>query len=238
MFVKELKLIFPNCQRVNRGKYELNLLMHACRSNNITDLIVVHEHRGNVDNIVISHLPYGPTAFFNVSGVVMRHDIPNIGTMSEQKPHLIFHNFTTSLGKRTMNILKHLFPVPKEDSKRVITFANHNDQIAFRHHIYEYVDKELKMTEVGPRFQMKLYEIKLGTLDELAAVKTDWVYRPFMNKTSKQQHLSLEDGWHDSDEEAWNWHKDWNEMKKASLYIELYIVLYCIVCIVNYINLM
>lgn len=202
MFVKEMKLLLPNCQRVNRGKYELNLLMHACRSNNITDLIVVHEHRGNVDNIVISHLPYGPTAFFNVSGVVMRHDIPDIGTMSEQKPHLIFHNFTTALGKRTMTILKHLFPVPKEDSQRVITFANHNDQIAFRHHTYEYVNKELKVTEVGPRFQLKLYEIKLGTLDELVAVKTDWVYRPFMNKTSKQQHLSLEDGWQDSDEES------------------------------------
>lgn len=30
----------------------------------------------------------------------MRHDIPNIGTMSEAYPHLIFHNFKTRLGKR------------------------------------------------------------------------------------------------------------------------------------------
>lgn len=30
------------------------------------------------------------------------------------------------------NILKYLFPVPKEDSKRVITFANDNDFISFR----------------------------------------------------------------------------------------------------------
>lgn len=30
----------------------------------------------------------------------MRHDVPDIGTMSEAFPHLIFHNFTTRLGKR------------------------------------------------------------------------------------------------------------------------------------------
>ena len=31
-----------------------------------------------------------------------------------------------------MNILKYLFPVPKEDSKRVITMANDDDFISFR----------------------------------------------------------------------------------------------------------
>ena len=30
----------------------------------------------------------------------MRHDIPNIGTMSEAYPHLIFHNFKSKLGAR------------------------------------------------------------------------------------------------------------------------------------------
>ena len=34
-----------------------------------------------------------------------------------------------------MNILKYLFPVPKEDSKRVITFANQEDYISFRYGI-------------------------------------------------------------------------------------------------------
>jgi hypothetical protein len=36
------------------------------------------------------------------------------------------------LGQRTANILKHLFPVPKSDSKRIITFANESDYISFR----------------------------------------------------------------------------------------------------------
>lgn len=139
MFVKELRLIFPNAQRMNRGAYEMKQLVHACRANDVTDFIIVHENRGNPDGLIICHLPYGPTAYFTLSNVVMRHDIPDIGTMSEQFPHLIFHNFTTKLGERTKSILKYLFPVPKPDSKRVITFANHDDYIAFRHHTYKKV---------------------------------------------------------------------------------------------------
>ena len=40
-----------------------------------------------------------------------------LGTMSEAYPHLIFHNFKSRLGERTMSILKYLFPVPKEESR-------------------------------------------------------------------------------------------------------------------------
>jgi U3 small nucleolar ribonucleoprotein protein IMP4 len=62
----------------------------------------------------------------------MRHDVPNVGPMSEQYPHLIFSNLTSKIGQRTMNILKYLFPVPKEDSHRTITFVNQDDYISFR----------------------------------------------------------------------------------------------------------
>lgn len=44
--------------------------------------------------------------------------------MSEAYPHLILNNFTSKLGARVQNIIKALFPVPKQDAKRVITFAN------------------------------------------------------------------------------------------------------------------
>ena len=112
-----------------------------------------------------------------MSDLVMRHDIPNIGNMSEAYPHLIFHNFKSRLGERVssvcipvistktamlnskliylealpcytnffllqvMSILKYLYPVPREDSKRVLTFANHDDYISFRHHTYKKVLK-------------------------------------------------------------------------------------------------
>lgn len=52
------------------------------------------------DGLVVCHLPFGPTAYFTLYNVVMRHDVPDIGTMSEAYPHLIFHNFTSRLGKR------------------------------------------------------------------------------------------------------------------------------------------
>ncbi|XP_053948384.1 brix domain-containing protein ZK795.3 [Anastrepha obliqua] len=195
MFVKELRLIFPNAQRMNRGKNDLKQLTRVCCANDVTDIIVVHEHRGIPDNIVISHLPNGPTAFFNVSDVVMRHDVPFIGTMSEQNPHLIFHNFKSKVGERVTNILKHLFPTPKTDSKRVITFANHDDYISFRHHTYKYEKDGLELTEVGPRFQLKLYQIKLGKLDEIQASDTEWVLRPYLNTAVKNKVLSNESGW-------------------------------------------
>jgi U3 small nucleolar ribonucleoprotein protein IMP4 len=110
------------------------------------------------DAIQICHLPYGPTAYFTLYNVLMRHDIENCGTMSEAYPHLIFNNFTSKLGKRCMDILKYLFPVPKEESKRVITFANEEDYILFRHYVYKKSAEnksEIELTEVGPRFDLK-----------------------------------------------------------------------------------
>lgn len=41
-----------------------------------------------------------------------------------------------SPGCRISCILKHLFPVPKDDSKRVISFANQSDYVSFRHHTF------------------------------------------------------------------------------------------------------
>lgn len=97
---QEIRLLFPNSQRINRGGYEVKQLVDACRANDVTDLILVQEHRGVPDGLVVCHLPYGPTAYFNLSNVVMRHDIPDTGTMSEAYPHLIFNNFSSRLGNR------------------------------------------------------------------------------------------------------------------------------------------
>ena len=195
-FAKEFRLLIPNAQRLNRGNYEFGQLLSACRSNGVTDFIVLHEHRGQPDGLIICHLPYGPTAYFTISDLVMRHDIPDMGNMSEQYPHLIFHNLKTRLGARVTNILKYLFPVPKDDSRRVMTFANHDDYISFRHHTYKKADggKNIELSEIGPRFQLRLYEIKLGTLDNEASADTEWALKPYMNTSKKRRFLSEEDG--------------------------------------------
>ncbi|ORX78244.1 Brix-domain-containing protein [Anaeromyces robustus] len=187
-FAKEMKLIFPNSQRINRGNYVIKDVVNACKSNEVTDLIILHEHRGQPDGLIVSHFPYGPTAYFTLNNVVLRHDIPDRGTVSEAYPHLIFNNFTTKLGTRVSNILKYLFPVPKDDSKRVITFSNDSDYISFRHHVYYKVGQDIQLAEVGPRFEMKLYEIKLGTAD-ITEADVEWTYRPYMNTTKKRDFL-------------------------------------------------
>uniref|UniRef100_A0ACD5ZUY0 Uncharacterized protein n=1 Tax=Avena sativa TaxID=4498 RepID=A0ACD5ZUY0_AVESA len=192
-FVKELKVVFPNSQRMNRGGQVLSEIVESCRSHEITDLIMVHEHRGKPDGLTVCHLPLGPTAYFGLLNVVTRHDIKDrkaMGKMSEAYPHLIFDNFTAKTGERTANILKHLFPVPKPESKRLITFANRDDYISFRHHIYEKHGgpKSIDLKEVGPRFELRLYKITRGTLDQTEA-QNEYVLRPYINTAKKQKSL-------------------------------------------------
>uniref|UniRef100_A0A0E0LRD0 Brix domain-containing protein n=1 Tax=Oryza punctata TaxID=4537 RepID=A0A0E0LRD0_ORYPU len=192
-FVKELKVVFPNSQRMNRGGQVISEIVESCRSHDITDLVLVHEHRGQPDGLIVCHLPFGPTAYFGLLNVVTRHDIKDrkaMGKMSEAYPHLILDNFTTKTGERTANIVKHLFPVPKPDSKRIITFANRDDYISFRHHVYEKHGgpKSLDLKEVGPRFELRLYQIKRGTVDQ-AEAQNEFVLRPYMNTAKKQKSL-------------------------------------------------
>ncbi|XP_046841021.1 U3 small nucleolar ribonucleoprotein protein IMP4-like [Xenia sp. Carnegie-2017] len=140
------------------------------------------------DGLVVCHLPYGPTVYFTLSNTVMGHDIPNIGIMSEVYPHLIFHKCSSKLGERVKNILKYLFPVPKDESKRVVTFDNQDDYISFRHHSYKRVDGNIELSEIGPRFEMKVYEIRLGTVDQSEA-DVELRLTPYMNTSKKRKFL-------------------------------------------------
>eukprot|EP01104_Vermistella_antarctica_P009947 TRINITY_DN2621_c1_g1_i1.p1 TRINITY_DN2621_c1_g1~~TRINITY_DN2621_c1_g1_i1.p1 ORF type:complete len:288 (+),score=50.74 TRINITY_DN2621_c1_g1_i1:445-1308(+) len=188
-FVKELKFVFPNAVRVNRGNHVMSQLVESCRTNDVTDIVIVHEHRGEPDGLVVCHLPYGPTAYFALHNTVMRHDIEDRGTMSQAFPHLIFDNFNTKLGQRVQSILKYLFPVPKEDARRVISFVNRDDTVSFRHHVYKKEPpKGVELSEVGPRFEMQLYQITLGTIDQKEA-EIEWTLRPYMNTAWKRQAL-------------------------------------------------
>jgi len=190
-FAKEVRLLFPNSQRVNRGGYRLSDLVDTVRSHDFTDMVIIHEHRGEPDALTVCHLPYGPTSVFTLSNVVMRHDIENVGTMSEAYPHLIFNNFRSPLGERVQNILKYLFPVPKQDSKRVMTFANESDFISFRQHTYTKTgNDEVELHEVGPRFELQLFQIKLGTLEDKNA-DVEFVRHSFTNNNKNKRRKLL-----------------------------------------------
>ncbi|MCP9265591.1 U3 small nucleolar ribonucleoprotein IMP4 [Dirofilaria immitis] len=158
---KEMRLMFPNAQRINRGHYDIKKLIQACKANDITDFILLHETRGNPDGMIVCHLPFGPTAYFTLSNVVMRHEVPECGTISEEYPHLIFDSLNSPLGRRNF--------------------------ISFRHHTYSKDEHgEIKLKEIGPRFEMRPYLIKMGTIDNADAERTEWALRSFTNSARKR----------------------------------------------------
>jgi U3 small nucleolar ribonucleoprotein protein IMP4 len=190
-FAKEMKLLVPNAVRINRGNTRMDELVESCRQQELSDIVIVQETRGEPDGLVICHLPFGPTAYFTLSHAVLRHDLdPPAAPMSEVYPHFILHNFTTPIGQRVGNILKCLFPVPtRPDTQRVITFSNSNDSISFRHHMYNKISHDnVQLHEVGPRFEMKLYQIKLGTMEQKEA-DNEYILRPYQNTSIKRQVL-------------------------------------------------
>ena len=68
------------------------------------------------------------------------------------------------------------------------------DYISFRHHTYEQPKgvKSITLTEVGPRFEAKLYQIKLGTLDQQHA-ENEWVVRAYTRSAKKAKLAEAED---------------------------------------------
>ena len=83
--IVSLLIYFIHITHVQYHTYNLHTPTHTCT---------------HADGLVVCHLPYGPTASFTLSNTIMRHDIPDVGTMSEAFPHLVFHQFTSKLGKR------------------------------------------------------------------------------------------------------------------------------------------
>ena len=45
-------------------------LVESCRNHDFTDIVVLHEHRGEPDGMVVCHLPFGPTAYFGLYNTV------------------------------------------------------------------------------------------------------------------------------------------------------------------------
>ncbi|KAJ1326654.1 U3 small nucleolar ribonucleoprotein IMP4 [Microdochium nivale] len=173
-FAKEIRLLLPTGIRLNRGNLILPELTRSAQASGLSDIVLLHEHRGTPTALTISHFPHGPTASFSLHNVVLRHDIPNSirGTVSESYPHLIFDGFTSRLGQRVVKILKHMFP-PREPltsktklGSRVVTFKNIDDAIEVRHHVFVRTGYDsIELSEVGPRMTMKLFEIRGGTLE-------------------------------------------------------------------------
>ncbi|NXA01560.1 IMP4 protein, partial [Nesospiza acunhae] len=142
------------------------------------------------DGLTVSHLPHGPTAHFTLSGAVLRQEVGGLGGAPLAAPHLLLLRLDSTLGKRVGTILKHLFPVPRPDSRRVVTFANEDDVILVRNHVYRRRGRTVELEEVGPRFQLRPYLIRLGTLEQGDAADVEWRWHPYTATAPKRRLLS------------------------------------------------
>jgi U3 small nucleolar ribonucleoprotein protein IMP4 len=70
-----MNIVMPNAERINRGSYVMEDLVQLGLKKSLTDIIVLHEHRGEPDGMIVSHLPVGPTVYFGLQNVVLRHDV-------------------------------------------------------------------------------------------------------------------------------------------------------------------
>lgn len=194
-FSKEIRLLLPTSIRLNRGGLILPNLIHSAKAAQLSDIILLHEHRGTPTAMTISHLPHGPTASFSLHNVMLRADIPNAsrGTVSESYPHLVFEGFTTKLGLRVVQILKHLFPPrdgPHRVGNRVVTFKNVDDSIEVRHHVFVQTGyRDVELAEVGPRMTMRCFEIKGGTLEKDSGGEKEWALTQFTRTGRKKTYL-------------------------------------------------
>jgi U3 small nucleolar ribonucleoprotein protein IMP4 len=194
-FAKEIRLLLPTSIRLNRGNLVLTNLVSSSLASGLSDIILLHEHRGTPTALTVSHFPHGPTASFSLHNVVLRADIPNSsrGTVSESYPHLIFEGFTTKLGKRVVQILQHLFP-PRENNSaktgnRIITFKNIEDTIEVRHHVFVKTGyQSVELAEVGPRMSMRLFEIRAGTLANKEG-DVEWHLNQYTRTGRKKEYL-------------------------------------------------
>lgn len=189
-FSKELKWTIPNSKRINRGNLVLKNLSKLCKEHKITDLIIVFEHRGTPDGILLSKFPNGPTLTCSLHNVVLRHDIPEVSArpFREAMPNIILNNFQSDLGLKISKHLQSLFPCPNELSKKAIGFMNNDDYISFRQYTYETSRENVKLNEEGPRFEMRPFELKAGPLDAVD-VDPEWNLRSFFKNALNKNHL-------------------------------------------------
>ncbi|KAF8583210.1 Brix-domain-containing protein [Ramaria rubella] len=155
--LQEMRLIFPSSHRINSGIYVMKELAATCRANDVT----CHLTRTSKHSRRPYRFPHGPTLYFTLHNVTLRHDIAVTG--NPPSPNGIFESFSSWLGKCLVNALQYLFPVAKEDAERVLTSSNEDDLISFRHHVFvKRSHKEIQLAEVGPRFEMKREHISMA----------------------------------------------------------------------------
>nr|CCC94717.1 ribosome biogenesis protein [Trypanosoma congolense IL3000] len=166
-FVKEALWLFPNATYRPRKDYTLKEITQFCINRDFTDLLVVTDRIKEPYNLIVSHLPQGPTAMFRLSNFATHEQLKDPAPRTEHYPELIFKNFDTRLGRRINRLLECLFPATRDYAGRAVaTFHNQRDYIFMRTHRYIFDGLDaVRIQEMGPRFTMRLLSLQSGTFD-------------------------------------------------------------------------
>ncbi|EPR78728.1 BRIX domain protein [Spraguea lophii 42_110] len=174
-FVKHVSLVFSG-EYISRGSYSMKELIDICKGRGSNCLILLNENRGVVNNMIITMLNYGPTYYYNLVNVKYVRRKENV----KQKCKLIVDGFKSEIGIRVKNMLQSMFNCDADKENRIVVFCNKNDIIKYREYI---VDGCNKMEKVESRFDMVLYKIVKGTVDD----EGEEIYkiRRFINTAAK-----------------------------------------------------
>jgi ribosome production factor 1 len=167
MFVREALWLFPNSIYRPRKDYQIKEITEFCKARHMTDLIVITERLKEPFEMIISHLPEGPTATFRLSNFIAHKDLKDAADRTKHYPELNLKNFDTRLGRRVGRMIEALFPGKRDfEGRAIVTFHNQRDFIFMRTHRYVFDStNEVRIQELGPRFTMRLLTLQQGTFD-------------------------------------------------------------------------
>ncbi|XP_027195468.1 ribosome production factor 1 [Dermatophagoides pteronyssinus] len=167
-FCRELRDTIIGSELRWRKKCPLKKLVKCANERGYTDILVVNEDWSKPNALLHIHLPNGPTAYYRLSSIRYCKELKKRAAYNNSHPEIIVNNMTTRLGHTIGRMLASLFHFqPQFRGRKVITFHNQRDYIFFRHHLYEFKQngQRVAISELGPRFTMKLQSLQLGTFD-------------------------------------------------------------------------
>jgi len=65
--MKEIKTTFPNCHYYPRSALTIKEVCEQAPQKGYTDVMIWREHKRKVSELILIHLPKGPTAIFKVT---------------------------------------------------------------------------------------------------------------------------------------------------------------------------
>ena len=85
-FITDLRAFVPGLEFYKRGKFELKQIVAFAAKRAYTHVLVVNEKRKKCNQLIVCHLPGGPTAHFKLTSVQSGKDIVGHGRATKHRP--------------------------------------------------------------------------------------------------------------------------------------------------------